>query len=183
MTVTQELLTAEQFRLLPDSGKPCELVRGKVIEMSLPAPKHGYYCSNVAMALGTHVKARRLGRVVINDSAIITGRGPDSVRGADVAYYSYQRLPPGPLPEGYVEVAPELVVEVRSPTDRWARINAKVGEYMDASVLVVCVLDPETGTLIVHQADELTRVLEAEDEFTLPNLLGDFRTPVRSFLE
>ncbi|MFO0930193.1 MAG: Uma2 family endonuclease [Gemmataceae bacterium] len=73
--------------------------------------------------------------------------------------------------------------EVRSPTDRWAAINAKVGEYMDAGVLVVCVLDPETATLTVHQADELTRVLEVDDEFALPTLLGDFRTPVRSFLE
>ncbi|MFO0930192.1 MAG: hypothetical protein U0736_24730 [Gemmataceae bacterium] len=106
MTVAQGLLTADQFRLLPDTGRPCELVRGRVVERSLPAPRHGYYCSNVALLVGGHVKARRLGRVMTNDSAIVTERGPDTVRGADVAFYSYARLPAGPLPEGYVDVAP-----------------------------------------------------------------------------
>ena len=70
----------------------------------------------------------------------------DSVRGGDVVFYSYTRLPRGPIPEGYLEVVPELVFEVRSPSDRWAKITAKVGEYLDAGVLVACVLDPAKAT-------------------------------------
>ena len=57
-----------------------------------------------------------LGHVVSNDSGVVTERDPDTVRGADVAFYSYGRVPPGPFPRGYLAVAPELVFEVRSPT-------------------------------------------------------------------
>lgn len=183
MTVTEGLLTAEEFRLLPDIGRPTELVRGRVVEMSVPAPRHGYYCGNICRILGNHVRANGLGRVMTNDSGIITERGPDTVRGGDVVYYSYKRLPPGPLPEGYLDVAPELVFEVRSPSDRWTKITAKVGEYLEAGVLVACVLDPGDERLVIYSADEIPRHLESDDEFALPELLGDFRVRVRSFLE
>ena len=81
--------------------------------MSLSAPRHGYYCGNICRILGNHVAANGLGRVMTNDSGIVTEREPDSVRGADVAFYSFTRLPRGLLPEGYLEVSPELVFEVR----------------------------------------------------------------------
>jgi Uma2 family endonuclease len=87
------------------------------------------------------------------------------------------------LPEGYVDVVPELVFEVRSPGDRWAKITSKVGEYLDAGVLVACVLDPAKGRLAVYRADELPQVLEANDTFSLPELLGDFECRVGLFLE
>jgi Uma2 family endonuclease len=183
MTVGQQLLTAEEYRLLPDSGKPTELVRGKVVEMSVPAPRHGYYCGKICRLVGNHTDANKLGRVMTNDSAVVTEREPDTVRGADVSFYSYERLPRGPLPEGYLEVAPELVFEVKSPGDRWVKITAKVAEYLDADVKVVCVLDPQTATLVVYAADEFPRHVEGEDEFMLPDLLGDFRVPAREFLE
>jgi Uma2 family endonuclease len=92
-------------------------------------------------------------------------------------------LPPGPLPDGYLDVVPELVFEVKSPSDRWAKITTKVGEYLDAGILVVCVLDPQTATLTVYRADEFPRTLERAEEFTLPELLGDFRARVREFVE
>jgi Uma2 family endonuclease len=183
MTVAQGLLTAEEFRLLPDTGRPSELVRGKVVEMSLPTPRHGYFCANIGAMLGAYVKAHKLGRVMTNDSAIITERGPDTVRGADVTYYSYGRIPTGPLPIGYVDVAPELVFEVRSPTDRWVKIHKKIAEYLEIGVLVVCILDPEKSSLLIHRADDTTQILKADEEFALPDILGDFRATVRSFLE
>jgi Uma2 family endonuclease len=183
MTVIEGLLTAEQFRLLPDNGQPRELVRGRLVEMNMPEPRHGYYCANIAGVLREHVRAHGLGRVMTNDSGVITERGPDTVRGADVAFYSYTRLPPGPLPEGYLDVSPEVIFEVRSPTDRWAKIMAKVGEYLNAGVLLVGVLDPQTATLSLYPADELPRVLDADDDFSWPELLGDFRVRVQALLE
>ncbi len=183
MTVTQVLLTAEEFRLLPDDDRPSELVRGRVVEMSVPSPCHGYYCGKICRLVGNHVEAKGLGRVMTNDSGVITERGPDTVRGADVAYYSYERLPRGPLPEGYLDIVPELVFEVRSPSDRWRKINAKASEYLEAGVLVVCVLDPKNEKLVIYTDEEHPRHLEVDDELTLPDLLGDFRTTVRSFLE
>jgi Uma2 family endonuclease len=124
-----------------------------------------------------------MGRVVSNDGGILTERAPDTVRGGDVAYSSYARVPQGPLPAGYLDVVPELVFEVRSPTDRWSRLITKAGEYLEAGVTVVCLLDPVSETAQVYRADELPRTLNAEDELDLPDVLGELRLPVRLFFE
>jgi Uma2 family endonuclease len=100
-----------------------------------------------------------------------------------VSYYSFTRLPPEPLPEGYLDVVPELVFEVRSPGDRWAKITSKVGEYFDAGVLVAGVLDPSKGRLAAYRSDELSQVLEADDTFSLQELPGDFECRVGLFLD
>jgi Uma2 family endonuclease len=92
-------------------------------------------------------------------------------------------VPRGPLPSGYLGVVPELIFEVRSPTDRWSKVLAKVSEYLEAGVTVVCALDQASQTVQVYRADELPRTLHGEDELSLPDLLGDFRVPVRRFFE
>src|SRR5262249_2503592 len=141
-TVAETLMTAEQFRLLPDDGRRLELVKGKVVEMTVPAPRHGFVCGRVVYRLSRFLEDRSEGRVVCNDSGIVPERSPDTVRGGDVAFFSYGRLPRGPLPMGYIDVMPELVFEVLFPSDRWGVVLAKVAEYLKAGVTVVCVLDP-----------------------------------------
>lgn len=177
------LLTAEQFAALPDDGRIIELVKGVVIEMPPPSFRYCEVCANIAGELRQYVKARQLGRVVSNDAGIVTDRDPDSVRGADVAYFSYERLPRTVRPDPYPEVAPELVFEVRSPSDRTRALMAKVLEYLDAGVKVVCVVDPEREVVSAHTDDEFARVLNAADELTLPEVFPDFRVAVRSFFE
>jgi Uma2 family endonuclease len=176
------LLTAEQYAELPDDGRHTELVRGKVVEMSRPKPEHGYYCLNIGSLLREHVRSRDLGRVVSNDSGVITTRGPDSVRGPDVAFYSYERVPKGPLPKGYWP-APDLVFEVRSPSDRLSDLYEKVTEYIKAGVKVVCLVEPDKETVLVYPGEEFLRMLGANDELTLPEVLPDFRVPVRQLFE
>jgi len=181
-TVTESVLTAEQFRQLPANGKPLELIRGRVVEMNLPTPRHGYLCNRVGRILGNFAEERGLGRVMNNHSGVLTEREPDTVRGPDVCYFSYSRLPKGPIPDRYLDVVPELVVEVRSRTDHWDRILIKVGEFLAAGVSVVCVLDEHTETLMIYRRDELPRTLAEDDDFTLPDIFGDeFRIAVGRF--
>ncbi len=180
--VAPSLLTAEQFRLLPEDGIPRELVRGRVVEMNLPATRHGILCGNMIWELSNFVRPRDIGRVVTNDTGVVTEHDPDTVRGPDACYFSYERLPRGPVGQGYVPVVPELAFEVRSRTDRWSRILAKVSEYLEAGVSAVCVLDEQTETLTIYRPEELQRVLTADDELTLPDIFGpDFRIPVSRF--
>src|SRR4051794_7792791 len=108
-TVATSLLTSEEDLLLPDNGPPTELVRGRVVSMNLPTPRHGEICFRTGYLLQRSLDDNPLGRVLTNDSAVVTERGPDTVRGADVAYYSYQRVARGPLPRGYLAVPPDLV--------------------------------------------------------------------------
>lgn len=172
------LLTVEEFALRPDPGHPEELVRGEILTMPPPGARHGSVCFKIAMLIGNHVMAQHLGHVLTNDAGVITSRGPDSVRGPDVAYYSYVRLPRGPLPVGYPAVPPELVVEVLSPNDRWPPMLAKVAEYLNAGVAVVLVLDPERRSAHLHEGSQPTRILGEGDELDLDRVLTGLRIPM-----
>src|SRR5438128_1535309 len=108
MTTAVKLMTAEEYRLLPDDGCPTELVQGRVVTMNMPAPRHGQICAKTAHIVNSYLDTNDVGQVVTNDSGVIVERDPDTVRGADVGFYSYKRIPKGPLPEGYLSVAPEL---------------------------------------------------------------------------
>jgi Uma2 family endonuclease len=175
------LLTAEEFARRPDPGYPEELVKGRVVRMPPPKARHGQICNRVGRILGNYAEEHDLGHVLNNDSGVITERDPDSVRGPDVSYYSFVKIPRGPLPQAYPDVPPDLVFEVLSPDDRWPKVLVKVGEYLVAGVSVVAVLDPERRNLHLYEGDEPVRILSADDELTVPALLGDFRVAVGRF--
>lgn len=179
----ERLLSAEEYLTLPERGVPTELVRGRVVEMNVPIPRHGEICVNITDLISPYVRTHKIGRMVSNDGGVVTERDPDTLRGADVAFYSYARVPPGPLPRKYLDVAPELVFEVRSPTDRWARMLAKAAEYLEAGVAVVCLVDEWGERVVVCRAEEPPRTLHGDDELHLPDVLGDFRVPVRRIFE
>lgn len=106
---TETLITAEQFCEMPDDGVPRELVRGEVIETNPPGFRHGAMCAAIARILGNYAVERKIGRFTTSDAGVITRRNPDSVRGADVAYYSYQRIPASQQPARYPARSPELL--------------------------------------------------------------------------
>jgi Uma2 family endonuclease len=183
-SATVKLMTVEEFAELPDDGRPRELVRGEVVYMNVPFPRHGQICTKIIRLLGNHVEERQLGHVVSNDSGVVTEHDPDTVRGADVAYYSYARVPPGPFPQrAYLPVVPEIAIEVRSPFDRWRHIHAKVDEYLTAGVTWVCVAEDPAERIHVYHSDDSPRILEGDAELTFPDVLPDFRVPVRRFFE
>jgi Uma2 family endonuclease len=180
----ERLLTIEEFEKLPDNGKPTELVRGRVVVMTLPFPWHGYVCGRVVRFVGGFIDTNDLGYGVSNDSGIITERDPDTLRGADFAFYSYQRVPKGSLKKrGYLSVAPDLAMEVKSADDRWKDILAKVAEYLNAGVTVVCVLDPERNTATVYRADQPEQTFSADDMLSFPEVLPGFSVQVRRLFE
>lgn len=179
----QRPLSAAEYAQLPDRGVPSELVRGRIVDMNVPAPRHGEICANITSLINPFVRGKSMGRIVCNDGGILTERDPDTVRGGDVAYYSYNRVPQGPMPSDYLDVVPEAVFEVRSPTERWPRLITKAGEYLEAGVTVVCLLDQVSETVQIYRADELPRTLDADDELHLPDILGDLRVPVGRFFE
>jgi Uma2 family endonuclease len=183
-TVEQlQLMTIDEYAKLPDTGRPTELVRGRVVEMNVPQSRHAVVCGNAFAIIRSFVKQHGLGRVLSNDGGIITERDPDTLRGAEVSYFSYSRLPHGQTGLGYFPVPPELVIEVRSPGDRWPRVLQKVAEYLNARVDVVCVVDFLAQTVRVYDSEGPERTLQAGDELTLPTILPGFRAPVEEFFE
>jgi Uma2 family endonuclease len=183
MSATVVLLTAEEYGALPDDGVPTELVRGVIVPGRFRFPRHGEICLKVSCLLMQYLETRGIGRVVCNNAGVITERNPDTVRGPDISYYSYSQTPRGRLPEGYLPVAPELVVEVRSQEERWGKIYSKAAEYLCAGVALVCVLDQQTETARVFHADQPPREVKRDEELTLPEVFPDFRVAVRRFFE
>ena len=183
MAIAEALMTIEEFANRPDPGYPEELVRGRIIALTLPKPRHGQVCTQAVYLRRRFLDEHDLGHVLSNDTGIITARDPDTLRGADVAYYSYVRVPKGPLSKQYLAVPPDFVVEVRSPSDRWSQVLAKVADYLEAGVRVVVVLDPDPETAHLFHADQAVRVLTADDELTLPEMFEGFRVRVRRFFE
>jgi Uma2 family endonuclease len=176
-----KLLTAEEYGRLPDLGRPTELVRGRIVEMNDPYPRHGQICALVAHLIQQYLDSHDIGHVMSNDAGVVVERGPDTVRGPDISFISYRMVPKGPLPAKYLDVAPELILEVRSPTDRWAKVLQKVAEYLTAGTEIVCVIDPESETVQSHFADKPTETLSGNDELSFPNLLPGFRVPIQRF--
>ena len=178
-TVTEKLLTAEEFAELSDAGVPTELVRGKVVEMTSPGFHHGRICLRIARLLDEFIEVNALGQGTSNDSGVITARDPDSVRGPDLAFYSFARLPQGSSPIGYPNVAPDLIFEVLSPSDRWSLIHAKVAEYHAAGVSAVCILDSRMNRIHIYREDVPPEVIGLDDTFTIPEILPGFSFPLR----
>ena len=185
MATVERLLTAEEYAQLPDNGVPTELVRGRVVSLNIPASRHGWLCVRVVKLLAVYVDDNGLGRVFCNDAGMITERDPDTVRGPDISFFSYSRIPKGASLEGYAEVAPEVVFEVRSPSDRWPKILRRVSEFLNAGVFAVYVVDAQKESVTVFDAetDPPGRTLEGDDELTFPEPLSDLRIGVRQLFE
>jgi Uma2 family endonuclease len=179
MATAESLLTAEQLAAMPDDGRNTELVRGRIVAVNPPSLWHGYICIRLGRFVVNFVCDHDLGWVIGNDSGVITERAPDTVRGADLAYYSYARIPRGAAPKrGYVDVRPELIFEVRSPRDTWPEMLAKAAEYIKAGVDVVCLVDPSAERVMILDGENPPRMLSKEDVLTLPPVLPGFELPL-----
>ena len=179
---TKKLLTAEEFAKLPNpiDGSKQELVRGEVITMPPPSFLHGVVQSNISFVLKTFARSSNLGRVTV-ESGVITDTGPDTVRGPDVAYWSFERLPADHVPVVYANVAPDLCVEVKSPSNTPARTTKKVGEYFTCGARMVWVVDPEERTVTVYRKAGDGRVLWEDAAITGEDVLPGFTSPVAEF--
>jgi Uma2 family endonuclease len=177
------LITIEEFAKLPDDGTLKELVRGRIVTMPPPKPRHGKICFNSAYLLGTFNDEYDMGHILCNDTGVITQRGPDTLRGADVSFYTYKKLPKGPLPTDYIDVAPDLIIEVLSEDVRWSQVLAKVAEYLEAGVTVVVVLEPNSRQAFVYRADRACEIRAADDKLEVPDVLPGFSVVVRRFFE
>jgi Uma2 family endonuclease len=183
MSITaKQLITAEEFFLMPEppDGSRQELVRGEIITMPPPGGLHGVCCSKIVRRVGNFVDDNDRGTVACNDSGFITERGPDSVRGPDVAFWSKGRLKE--VPVGYFEMAPDLAVEVLSPSNTTKQILTKLGEYFAKGVRMVWVVSPEDRTVTIYRNEQEGRLLHETATIDGEDVLPGFRCRVSDLL-
>jgi len=160
--------------LLPEDGYRHELLEGLLLAEPRPAWGHGDAQARLARVLGNHAVAGRLGTVV-TETGFVLARDPDTVYGPDVAFVARERLEASPPhPTGFFQGAPDLAVEVLSPSNGPAEIHAKVADYLAAGARLVWIVDPDARTVTTYRALLAPSVKRREDllsgEDVLPGL-------------
>ncbi len=180
-TATKTLVTLEEYAAMP-GDRLTELVRGEVVEVPSPGDRYGAYCATVVGLLWEWSPRNSKGVILSNDTGLVVDRDPDTVRGPDVMFISKGRLPPSGFTGDWIRVPPDLVVEVRSPSERWAAVIDKVGQYLQAGVREVWVLDPPRRSVHAYrpEPDAEPTVLAEACELTTDVLPG-FRCTAGDF--
>ena len=184
-TATRETprpLTGDELMRMPQLD-PCELVAGRVVPMTPTNPTHGRIEANVAAALKHFVRTQNLGVVMAGEVGVFTTRNPDTVRAPDVLFLSHERDARRVRRQGFLDVAPELTVEILSPTDRPDQMRRKLEEYFAAGVLQVWVIDPASRTVHVDRGRGEPQPLATGAVLTGGHVLPGFRLPVDDIFE
>jgi Uma2 family endonuclease len=183
-TVTQpkQTITAEEFLGMDLGEGSHELVRGEIVDMPPAMELHGRVCFKIGFHLEVYGHRTGYGYVLTNDTAVVTERAPDTVRGADVIFFSRARRPESELASRLSLIPPDLVVEVLSPSNRAGEILEKIAEYLNAGVLMVWIVHPEDRTVAIYRPDDPMPAFYRDTDVIedLPELPG-FRCAVSEF--
>lgn len=174
-----DLMTAEDLERLPANGMRHELVRGELRTMPPAGGEHGYFGVNLTLPMGNHAKANKLGIVLGAETGFKLATNPDTVRAPDVAFIRKARIPPTGIPRGYWPGAPDVAVEVVSPSDTVDEVEEKVQEWLAAGTALVWIVYPRSRTVAVHRSPTDVTILSEKDELDGETVMPGFRFPVR----
>jgi Uma2 family endonuclease len=175
------LMTADELLALSMPDKRTELVRGVLVVREPAGGRHGRVANELSRVIGNHVHAHALGAVYAAETGFTLARRPDTVRAPDVAFVRRERLP-DPEPTGFPDLAPDLVVEVLSPSDRPGDVLAKVGDWLDAGARLVWVVDPERRRARVYREDGTEYMPDETDQLLGEDVLPGFSCGLASIL-
>lgn len=177
---TRIKVTAEDLWRMGEGDVRRELVNGEVIEMAPAGGTHGLITSRFDRRIGDYVDRERLGAVVAGDTGfvLVLPADPERVRAPDVGFVSREKLPGGLLPVGYLRCAPDLAVEVLSPTDNPVDVQQKVRDYLEAGTRLVWLVAPEAKTVTVYRPDGSARLLREHEALDGEDVLPGLSIPL-----
>ena len=184
MLAEKQYISAEEFLELVDQpqyqDRRLELVEGEIVEMSLPGGEHGVITMRLSVKIANHVDANDLGWVTAAETGFALARNPAgraTVRGLDIAFISKAKAP-NPLPRGWIEIPPDLAVEVISPGNSADDIHKKVRELLKAGTPLIWIVYAETRTVVVHTSASAV-TYEESDTLSGGDVLPGFEVRVR----
>lgn len=145
--------------------------------MNPPGAEHGRIMALLGWHLFSFVQAQQHAWVLSGDTGLYIRRNPDTVRGMDLAVISKQRLPQVPT-VGYLDIAPELVAEIVSPSDRWQEIEDKLRDYFSVGVDQVWLVHPRQQSIYVYHSRSAREVLDHPATLHGTGILSGFHLPV-----
>lgn len=182
MPIPTENVTLDQFLALPEDGYRDEVSRGRLIREPQPSDVHGAVCVNVITVLGEYLRTHSVGRLRTH-SGFLLSRAPLTIRGPDVAFISNERLVQEAADHPFFHGAPDLAIEVVSPSNTASELPEKVAEYFEAGTHIVWVCYPKTQSVAVHHPSGEIRLLRAHETLTAPELLPGFEVSVAKLFD
>lgn len=177
-TISQHLLTADEFATLPREGLRLELVRGEISAMPPAFGWHGRTAMRLSIILGQYVLAQGLGETYAAETGFLIACDPDTVRAPDLAFIQSSRVPPLSSEDGWVRVIPDLVVEVVSSGDRMSEVAEKVQMWLDAGVRLIWVARPALRTIEIYRPGAAALTLGEDDDLDGYDVVPGFIAPV-----
>lgn len=160
----------------PSAERRFELIDGEIIE-SLPTEEHSIIAGNLYAALRAFVKAHQRGRVLFEARHERPGDHAHSLI-PDVEFTRAERVQPI-LTEGVIPYLPDLVIEIKSPTDRYADLRKKALYYLENGVELVWLVYPAKQQVEVWTDTDTVKTFGIEDTLSGGEVLPGFTLPVR----
>lgn len=179
MSTEVQLMTADELLAMPDDGFVYELIKGELIKVSPPPGyEHGIVAMNIAGPLYEYVKKKSLGKLCAAETGFLLEQNPDTVRAADAAFVRQERVDQARPVEGYWMGAPDLAVEVVSPSDTIRRVEGKVAQWLEAGTRLLWVVSPRLRTVTVYRSLTGIETLTENDTLDGGDVVPGFQIPV-----
>jgi Uma2 family endonuclease len=178
MTTQVQLMTADELLALPRGQFRYELINGELKKMSPAGQKHGRITVRLTVPLAKHVRDRQLGEVYAAETGFKLKSNPDTVRAADIAFVGKERLRILGETESYWPGAPDLAVEVNSPSDTVLEVEKKVMEWLEFGSRLVWVVSSKLHTVTVYRSLIEIVVLTENDTLDGGDVLPGFQIPI-----
>jgi Uma2 family endonuclease len=176
------LWTTDDYLQLPEDGRRHELQAGILIAEPQAFPRHGQIQAELTGILRDFVKPRRLG-VVLTQVGFLLSRHPDTIRAPDVAFVRRDRFDANEATRTFFRGAPDLAIEILSPSNRPGEIHAKVADYLAAGSKLVWVIDPAHDLVSAYRSLLAPRRLESSDLLSGEDVLPGFSISVAALFE
>ncbi len=168
--------TDEEFMALPDTGDRYEIVNGELIVTNSGA-RHGYIASLISIVLGGYVRTHKLGITIDSSSAFSMKSG--NKRAPDVSFLTRERLQGlKKVPNGFWQGAPDLVVEILSPTNTVEEIHQKIVEYFENGARLIWIVNPQDESVLTYRSPQPDRLLKSGDNLDGEDVVPGFCFPV-----
>lgn len=178
-----KLMTSDELLIMPNSRWGYELVRGKLKKYMPAGNLHGIIASKIGRIIGNFVDENDLGVVVAAETGFKIFQNPDTVRAPDSAFIGKEKLAKHGITEKFFPDAPDLAVEVVSPSDKKKDIEEKIQDYLAAGVKLIWTIYPQKQIVVVHRQSKVVSILFETDEFEGEDVLPNFHFPLEKLFE
>ena len=178
MAIAGRVMTADDLWRRPNDGCRHELLRGELRTMTPAGFEHGAIVVNITAPLAEHVKSQRLGDVCGAETGFKIAVDPDTVLAPDAAFVRRERIAASGRPIGFWPGAPDLAVEVLSPSDTVYAVDEKVEAWLSAGSTAVWIVNPHRRTVTIHRSGTAVRTLSGADTLEGEDVVPGFRVPV-----